>query len=108
MRRHIEHSLRILRCRFIVFFGDFAESQPKDFKNPIDEEEFADDYGYFSDSDLEDDEDEKPSVKQGSKLEVHSFDPFVTTGEDKVVHEDYEERVEKGKVANISDVAFVV
>ena len=90
-----------------MFFGDFAESQPKDFKNPIDEEEFADDYGYFSDSDLEDGGGEKSSVKQGSKPEVHSFDPFVMTGEDKVVHEDYEGRVEKGKVVKISDVAFV-
>ena len=107
MRRHIKHSLRILCYRFVVFCGDFAESQPSDFKDPIDEEEFADDYGYFSDSDLEDDEDEKPLVKQGSKPEVHSFDPFVTTGEEKVVYENYEEHVEKGKVVKISDVAFV-
>ncbi|KAF9790973.1 hypothetical protein BJ322DRAFT_1039080 [Thelephora terrestris] len=42
-----------------LLFGNFAESQSKDFKEAIDEVEFGEDYGYLSDSDLEDDEDEK-------------------------------------------------
>ena len=107
MHRHIKYSLRVLHYCFVVFFGDFAESQSKDFNDPIGEEELAEDYGYFTDSDLEDDEDEKPSFKHASKPEVNSFDPFVASGEDKVVYESYGECVEKGKVVRISDVAFL-
>ena len=41
-----------------VLFGNFAEAQSKDFnKEAIDEGESAEDYGYSSDSDLEDDDD---------------------------------------------------
>ncbi|KAF9785422.1 hypothetical protein BJ322DRAFT_829530 [Thelephora terrestris] len=90
-----------------LFSGDFAESQSKDFKSPIDEEEYREDYEYFSDSDLEDDEDEKTSFKHASKPEVHSFDPFATADEDKPGCENYEERLEKGKVVKVSDIAFV-
>ena len=89
-----------------MFFGDFAESQPKDFKDPIDEE-FAEDYGYFSDSDLEDDEDEKSWFKHASKPEVNLFDPFEASSEDKIDYERYEECVESGKIVKIPDVAFL-
>ncbi|KAF9785419.1 hypothetical protein BJ322DRAFT_829074 [Thelephora terrestris] len=90
-----------------LLFGNFAESQSKDFKEAIDEEESADDYGYLSDSDLEDDEDEKVSYKHTAKSEIQPFDPFAVSGEDKVAREDYEERIEKGKVVKIPDIAFV-
>ena len=93
-----------------VLFGNFAESQAKDFnKEEIDNEEYAEDYGYLSDSDLEDDEDEKvASFKPTSKLEVHPFDPFPVSGEDKrIACEEHEEHVEKGRVVKIPDMAFV-
>jgi hypothetical protein len=92
-----------------VLFGDFAEAQSKDFKEPIDEEESAEDYGYLSDSDLEDNEDEKVSpFKHVTKSKIYPFrDPFGIPGEDKVACEDHEERVEKGKVVKIPDMAFV-
>ena len=63
----------------------------------------------MSDSDLEDDEDEKvSSFKPATKSKAHPFrDPFSIPGEDKVVCEDHEERVEKGKVVKIPDMAFV-
>jgi hypothetical protein len=93
-----------------VLFGNFVESQSKDFsKDAIDDEETAEDYGYLSDSDLEDDEDEKvASFKHACKAKVHPFDPFGIPGEDRrILHEEHEEHVEKGKVVKIPDMAFV-
>ena len=98
------------RIVFEVLFGNFAESQSKDFsKEEIDDEESTEDYGYLSDSDLEDDEDEKvASFTPISKSEVHPFDPFGVPGEDnKILHEEHEEHVEEGKVVKIPDMAFV-
>ena len=91
-----------------VLFGKFSESQSKDFKEAADEEESAQDYGYLSDSDLEDDEDEKPSssFKNMDKAKVHPFDPFSAPGE-KIAYEKNVEHVGKGKVVKISDIAFV-
>ncbi|KAF9650018.1 hypothetical protein BDM02DRAFT_3128015 [Thelephora ganbajun] len=91
-----------------VLFGNFAESRSKDFKEAIDEEECAEDYGYSSDSDLEDDEDEKSALfKHTTKTKNHPFDPFAIAGEDKIICEGHEEHVEKGKVVKIPDIAFV-
>jgi len=89
-----------------VLFGNFAESQSKDFnKEQIDDEESGEDYGYFSDSDLEDDEDEKVSSSRNTSK---PFDPFASLGEDnKILSEEHEERVEKGKIVKIPDMAFV-
>jgi hypothetical protein len=93
-----------------VLFGNFAESQTKDFsKDVIDDEETAEDYGYISDSDLEDEVDEKvASFKHVRKSKVHPFDPFGIPGEDRrILREEHEEHVEKGKVVKIPDMAFV-
>ena len=95
---------------FKVLFGNFAESQSKDFSNDtIDDEECAEDYGYLSDSDLEDDEDEKVAFfKHTVKSEAHPSNPFGVPGESKkVVSEEHVERVEKGKIVKIPDMAFV-
>ena len=85
-----------------VLFGNFAESQLKDFsKEEVIDEESAEDYGYLSDSDLEDDEDEKvTSFKSRSK-------PLAIPGEDSKLSEEQEEHVEKGKIVRVPDVAFV-
>lgn len=78
-----------------MLFGDFAESQWKVFKDSaVDEAESAEDYGYLSDSDLGDDEDERVS-----SLEV--------SGESKSTREHRDERIEKGKIVKIPDMAFV-
>ena len=95
---------------FEVLFGNFAESQSKDFsEDTIDEEECAEDYGYLSDSDLEDDEDEKVALfKHAVKSEIRPSDPFGVPGESKkVVSEEHVERAEKGKIVKIPDMAFV-
>ena len=88
-----------------MLFGNFVESQPKDLKEAIDDDECAEDYGYLSDSDLEDCEDEKDSSpKPTTKSKGYPFD---LSGKNKVVCEGYEEGVEKGKVVKIPDIAFV-
>jgi hypothetical protein len=95
-------------CDFTVLFGNFAESQSTDFKEAIDEKESAEDYGYLSDSDLEDEEDESVSLfKPAAKSKVHPPDPFKIPGEDDVFCEEREECVEKGKVVKIPDIAYV-
>ena len=90
-----------------MLFGDFTGSRSEDFKDTIDEGEFAEDYGYLSDSDLENDDDEKPLFKHTSKSETHSFGPFQAPAEGSISWENYEEQIEKGKVAKIPDMAFV-
>lgn len=92
-----------------MLFGDFVESRSKDFGDPVDEEEFAEDYGYLSDSDLEEDGEEKveSSAKRKSPSGVHPFDPFATPTECRVASEVHLERIEKGKVVKIPDIAFV-
>jgi len=98
-----------LTAPFKVLFGTFAESQSKDFKEEIDDEGSAEDYGYLSDSDLEDDEDEKvASFKSTSEPKVYPFNPFGAPGEDrKTPCEVHEGRIEKGKVVKIPDMALV-
>ena len=94
-----------MKNRFQVLFGNFAESQSKDLGEEIDEEEIAEDYGYLSDSDLEDGEDEKAaSPKHATKSKSCALE---LSGEDRIVCEGHEERVEKGKVVKIPDMAFV-
>ena len=92
------HSISLVEPHTIVFevlFGNFAESQSRNFEEAIDEEEIAEDYGYSSDSDLEDDED-------GAVASV-----VVSDEDKKTLCEEHEDRVEKGKVVEIPDVAFV-
>jgi len=92
-----------------VLFGGYTEGQSRDFNEAIDEAESAKDYGYLSDSDLEDDEDEKiVTLKRKTRSEAHPFDPFAILGEDRrISSEENEEHVKEGKVVEISDVAFV-
>ena len=92
-----------------MLFGDFAESQSRDFKEEFDEEQSVEDYGYLSDSDLEDDEDEKIALlKHKSKSKARPFDPFAVPGEDRrILSEENEEHVKEGKVIPIPDMAYV-
>ena len=91
-----------------MLFGNFAESQSKNFRDAVDEEDSAEDYGYMSDSDLEDDGDETISFGYNVKSGInHPSDPFAVPGEDPITCEDYEERIERGKVVKIPDIAFV-
>ena len=96
-----------------VLFGTFAEAESKDFPGAIDDSESAEDYGYHSDSDLEEDEyvagpGERP--KKTVPLRGHLFGPFCFTLDKKESrHTDgkHKEHPEKGKVIKIQDVAFI-
>ena len=91
-----------------MLFGNFAESQLKHLNEKLDGEESAEDYGYLSDSDLEDDEDEKPSSgRLAAKLKIHRSESPAVPGEAKSACEEHDERVGKGKIVKIPDMAFV-
>ena len=91
-----------------MLFGDFTEARSRNFREEINKEELAEDYGYLSDSDLEDEEVEssipqkvvtKDVIQSGVGL---SSLPAISNE-----NEDYEECIEQGKVVKIPDVAFV-
>ena len=95
-----------------VLCGTFKEAESKDFSEPIDDNASGEDYGYYSDSDLEEDEDvanseERP--KETAPLRGHPFDPlcFSVDNESTHVYGEREERPVKGKVIPIQDVAFI-
>ena len=78
----------------------------------MDEEDFAEDYGYSSDSDLEDEEDQLRALQHTvaedaiqPEVQDPSDSPAISSG-DNMVFEDHE-CVEQGKVVKIPDVAFV-
>ena len=96
-----------------MLFGDFAEAQSRSFEGVIDEGGFAEDYGYWSDSDLEDEEDESriprsAAAEDATQPETQDLtnSPAISS-EGKIVYEDHKEYVEQGKVVKIPDVAFV-
>ena len=69
---------------FEVLPGNLLEAQSKDFEEVIDGGETTEDYGYSSDSDLGDDEDEKSvPLKEKTRLLSHPFDPFATPREER-------------------------
>ena len=98
-----------------VLFGTFAEAESKDFSEPLDDDECAEDYGYYSDSDLEEDEDSassKETPKQRGPIcaRGHPFDPFCFPLADRKpapICGEHKERLEKGKVIKIQDIAFI-
>ena len=89
------------------------ESQSRSLREAIDQQEFAEDYGYSSDSDIEDEEDEwkiqqcgVTSYGIGSEVRILSGSPAIS-GEDKIAYEDHDECAKQGKVVKIPDVAYV-
>ena len=74
----------------------------------INEEEFTEDYGNFSDSDLEDEEDTALLVsKNAMRSGLGSSHLPAISNRGKRDCGDHEECVEQGKVVKIPDVAFV-
>ena len=96
-----------------VLSGTFAESKLKDFSEPIDENEHAENYSYHSDSDLEDDEDAVTARKTTKKVAPpgkHTPDPLLFPANEKTPAPTYGERKDppgKGVVIKIHDVAFI-
>lgn len=96
-----------------VLSGTFLEAESKDFSQPVDESECAEDYGYYSDSDLEDDDhvaNAEETSKKAVPLRGHPFDPFCfPLDENKPApsYGEHKERIETGKIIKIQDVALV-
>ena len=89
-----------------VLSGTFAEAESKDLSLPVDESECADNYGYCSDSDLEDDDD---TVKEGEGgLRGHPFDPFCfLVSEEMPTYDQHREFARKGTIIKVQDIAFI-
>ena len=82
-----------------VLSGPFSESEIKDFTETVDDGEFAEDYGYSSDSDLEEDLDfEGPAPPPNDRVQLH---------QQEVLCSQYNECVRMGKVIRVQDVAFI-
>ena len=93
-----------------VLFESCAKALLRDIgKSVADHDEYAEDYGYSSDSDLEDDEDEKVTLpKRQSKSKVHPFDSYGISDEGgRTPCEEHVEHTEEGKIVKIPDMAFV-
>ena len=89
-----------------MLFGNFVEAQSRSLREAIDKQEFAEDYGYSSDSDIEDEED-KWRIRQCGVTSQGLSGSTAISNKDKIVYEDHDECVERGKVVKIPDVAYV-
>ena len=83
----------------LVLFGPFAEAKSRDFSE-VDGDEFAEDYGYSSDSDLEEDQDSETPGSVGGQSTTSPPQQEVPDGH-------YEEDTQTGKVIKVQDIAFI-
>lgn len=97
-----------------VLSGQFAESEPKEFSGPVDEGEQAENYGYYSDSDLEDDDEDAVNAagraSKGAIRPRRNLHPTRSTADQKEpvpTHGEWEELLAKGTVIKIRDIAFI-
>lgn len=86
-----------------MLFGNFSESQSKNFRETIDEGDYAEDYGYSSDSDLETDEDESVRIENTANAGVQQWGGYESSGGNTTVGEG----ITTGKVVKVTDMAFV-
>ena len=92
----------------LVLSGAYAESEPKNFSDPIDEDERAENYDYHSDSDLEDDEDAANAAKTQKGEAPLEIDPSpVNITESAPAHGEWNEPPGKGTIIKIQDIAFI-
>jgi hypothetical protein len=93
-----------------VLSGTFAEAESKDFSEAIDDNEIAEDYGYHSDSDLEDDDHiANPTESPGivAPLDEDPSSPSPTTDKSTRVYDELSKRPRQGKIIEIQDIAFI-
>ena len=78
--------------------GPFLESEIKVFSETVDDGDFVEDYGYLSDSDLEEDWDfESPAL----------LEPPPKPRQQETTYCKYKEHARMGRVIKIQDVAFI-
>lgn len=93
-----------------TLFSSSTKAKPEDFKKDvIDCEEYAVDYGYSSDSDLEDDGDMKAaSSNRKNKSRAHPFNPYKVPDESSEIPcGEHQEHTEGGTIVKIPDIAFI-
>ena len=90
-----------------MLFGNFSESQSKNFGDTINQGDYAEDYGYSSDSDLETDEDEAAWIGNTADARVQQRSGNVVAGRNKAIHKRLGEDIMMGKVVKVTDMAFV-
>lgn len=103
-----------LRDPLEVLSGTYSESEPRDFSEPIDEDEQAVNYDYYSDSDLEDDDDVVHATGKALKKAVppksNTLDPFCPFADEKKPAQAYGEWNEysgKGIIIKVHDIALI-
>lgn len=107
------HVLKTVPYFTDLLSGTFAEAESKDFSDPIDNNGIAEDYGYHSDSDLEDADDVLiPGKQPGTAVlpREHPADPSTSStrnGEPLPTYRGRKERPQQGKVIKVQDIAFV-
>lgn len=84
---------------FLVLFGTISDAETRDFSETVGDK-VAEDYGYSSDSDLEEDMDFESSGPE----EAHTASSF---HQKDISYGRYEEIPQAGKVISIQDVAFI-
>ena len=89
-----------------VLFGNFSEAELKDFNGGIGDDESTGEYGYYSDSDLEDDEGEMITSPKTVPMLGPSGPSYLLEG-GRPRHENQTGLTGKGKIVRISDMAFV-
>ena len=84
-------------CSPGVLSGPFSESEIKGFSETVDDGEYAEDYGYSSDSDLEEDCDFESPVPPAN----------LKRPQPRALYGEYQENARTGNVIKIQDVAFI-
>ena len=92
-----------------VLFGNFLEAELRDFSDDVgSHESTAEDYGYFSDSDLEDDDNE-PARSTPARDESNATSPRPPhcPADEEQYFGNHSELAKKGKIVKVPDIAFV-
>ena len=96
--------------RLEVLSGTFAESELKDFSEPIDDER-ADSYCYHSDSDLEDTANAGEAMEDAASPEERTANSLLFPANDKTpahICGEWEEPSGKGTIIKVHAVAFIM
>jgi hypothetical protein len=105
LERQLKNTLKVLS-------GVYSETESKDFSEPIDEDKQAKNYGHYSDSDLEDDDDDihatvkapkKAATPKRNSLELYPFLP----DDEKPTYREWNESSGKGAIIKVCDIAFI-
>lgn len=98
-REFLLHPLPRMKLPFSgVLSSAFSESELRDFSEPVDDGDLAEDYGYLSDSDLEEDWDFESPDPEDNRSQ---------TRQKEATYGRYKEHIRMGKVIRIQDVAFI-